>query len=157
MSYSDLKKKHGITKNTATTNSKTNSGSGGYSDLQKKHGISYDVDEKFINTFLTDANRFITSAQDEYNKVGWNNASSFYESRFKAWEDLDSRYSTVSGWLFTNKNSLDKETYNSLSDALSQYKSESTKIISAFKDAKETYGQFKSEEDYNKYRAEHRN
>ena len=65
MSYSDLRKKYGLTSETESkTGSTKASQSGGYAALQKKYGISYDVDEKYLSTFLSDTNSFFGSIND---------------------------------------------------------------------------------------------
>ena len=110
---------------------------------------SQGVDDTFINTFLSDANSFLSSAKDEYGKVGWGNASSSYESRYNTWKDLDSRHTAIRGWLMTNKNKLDEETYKGLSDTLDSYRDSASSIINAFEEAKNHYSKWETEEEYN--------
>ena len=98
MNFEDIRKKHGIgTKDKETTDktedkttTKSTGGSLSYSDIAKKHGISYDVDDTFINTFISDANSFI-SADDDSSFSTWNKLG------------LGSRVDTVRGWLYHNK------------------------------------------------------
>ena len=110
---------------------------------------SRDVDETFINTFLSDANSFLSSAADEYNKVGWGNASSTYKSRNSTWEDLSSRFTKVRGWLLTNKDKLDADTYNSLSETLDSIRTGSYSVMDSFKSANDFYSTFETEDQYN--------
>ena len=110
---------------------------------------SQDVDETFINTFLSDANRFLSSAADDYKKVGWGNASSTYQSRNSTWEDLSSRFTKVRGWLLTNKDKLDADTYSSLSETLDSIRTGSYSVMDGFKSANDFYSQWETEDQYN--------
>jgi hypothetical protein len=124
MNYLDIKKKHGIGTNESETKKKTASGSSSYSDIAKKHGVSYDVDEKYINSFISDANSFMSADKN---------------SSFSTWNKLGlgSRVNTVRGWLYHNKNNLDGETYKSLSDT-----------VDSLAKLNDYYSRFKSEDEY---------
>ena len=108
----------------------------------------YDVDESFINTYLSDANRFMSSANDDYSKVGWGNASSSYKSRRDTWTDLNYRHGIVQGWLETNKDRLDENTYKEFSASLDSIRSGGSDIVGAFSEAKDFYSSFDTEDDY---------
>ncbi len=112
MNYEDIRKKHGLgTKDkedeetTKKGTSQSTSGNLSYADIAKKHGVSYDVDEKYLKSFISDANSFAkadkTTSYSTFNKL-----------------DLGSRSSNIRGWLNHNKSKLDEETYKSLSDAV---------------------------------------
>ena len=117
-------------------------------------GKNYDVNEDFINTYISDANSFLKSAEKDYGSIGWGNASSAYESRNATWEDLYSRSTAIRRWIYNNKSRLDKETYKSLSEALDSYKNGVSSTLDAFKSAKDYYGQWATEDAYNTYAAE---
>ena len=127
MNYLDIKKKHGIGTSEEETTKKKTSGSSSYSDIAKKHGVSYDVDEKYLNSFISDANSFISADKN---------------SSFSTWNKLGlgSRVNTVRGWLYHNKNNLDEETYKSLSDT-----------VDSFARLNDYYSQFESEDAYIKW------
>ena len=128
MSYSDLRKKHGITSSTGSKTGSTSQSGGGYAALQKKYGINYDVDEKYLTTFISDTNSFFDSISA--GSISYNDAT----SRLR---DLSTRYDTVEGWLYQNKSNLDEETYKSLSS-----------LKDKFSGIKKYYSQWETEEDY---------
>ncbi len=112
------------------------------------HKHNYVVDENFINTFLSDANRFMSSATDDFSKVGWGNASSSYENRRNAWTDLNYRKGIVQGWLESNRDRLDENYYKELSASLDSLGAGGSDIVEAFSSAKGHYSQWKTEDDY---------
>ena len=130
MSYSDLRKKHGITSNTESKTGNTNKSQsgGGYAALQKKYGISYDVDEKYLTTFISDTNSFFDSIND--GSISFNDAT----SRLR---DLSARYNTVEGWLYQNKSNLDEESYKALYS-----------LRSKLAGIQKYYSQWETEDDY---------
>lgn len=109
------------------------------------------VDESYINTFVSDANSFLSSAEKDYGTVGWGNASSVYDGRSSTWQDLESRADTIEAWLYKNKANLDSEAYDNLSTAVSSYRSNASSIVDAFKNAKDYYSQWSTEDEYNTY------
>ena len=151
MSYSDVLRKHGLSPTSSKKKDENKSSTTsriGVDAILKKHGISYDVDDNFINTFLTDANRFLSSAEDEYGKIGWGNASPAYESRKNTWSDLSSRSNTIRGWLYSNKSKIHEDDYKGLFDTLDSFDNSASSIIKAFEGAKNHYSQWKTEDDY---------
>ena len=136
MNYEDIRKKYGLgTKEKEDKDKTTNKTTGGglsYADIAKKHGISYDVDEKYLNSFISDINTF--SKADESALYGtWNKL------------DLGSRANTVRGWLYHNKSNYDAETYKSLSDAVDNY----VKLS-------KVYSQFNTEDEFNSWYKEYK-
>ena len=125
MNYLDIKKKHGIGTSESESKETTTNSSLSYSEIAKKHGISYDVDEKYINSFISDVNSYISTDEN---------------SLFSTWNKLGlgSRANTVRGWLYHNKNNLDEKTYKSLSDTV-----DSLVSLDSY------YSQFESEDVYN--------
>lgn len=133
MDFEDIRKKHGLgakdekDEDKDKTTSTTTGGGLSYADIAKKHGISYDVDDKYLDSFISDINAF--SKTDEAALYGtWNKL------------DLGTRANTVRGWLYHNKSSYDAETYKSLSDAVDNYVK-----LSDF------YSKFANEDEYNKW------
>ena len=119
-------------------------------DRMKDEGFSWDVDENYINTFITDANNFIESAQTDYKGIEWGNASSTYDSKRETYSDLNKRTDYLNAWLKSNKDRLDAETYKSLSESLKTISSSTSSIMSGFEEYKNYYSQWETEEDYNK-------
>ena len=149
MSYADLRKKFGLEEEDEEVTREEKAKR--YNELRNSSGLSYDqVDDNYINTFISDSNSFFSSAQGDYEKVGWSNAASTYESRYKTWQNLNGRAASISNWLSTNKSKLNKETYNNLSSALKSYYIDSAQSMTYFKRAQDTMSQYKTEADYNK-------
>lgn len=109
------------------------------------------VDQKYIDTFRTDVNTFLTTADKDYGGVGWGNASSSYDSRNTTWQDLNTRADAIGAWLFQNKKSVDSDTYKTLSDELSSFRGSGSSIMDTFKSAVDYYSQWQSEDEYNKW------
>jgi hypothetical protein len=119
---------------------------------ERKKYLSIDtngVDDKYINTFISDASNFLGSAEDEYSKIGWGTASSAFDSRNNAWKDLGSRYDTVKAWLYKNRDKIGDESYKSINEALDSYYSGANSVVNTFKSAKDFYSQFDTEDAYN--------
>ena len=116
-------------------------------DFIRRH--TYNVDGNFISTFISDANRFVSSANDDYGKVGWGNASSSYESRRNAWTDLSYRNTIVQGWLESNKDRLDENVYKEIYASLDGLRTGGSDILTAFSKAKDYYSRWDSEYAYN--------
>ena len=109
------------------------------------------VDQTYINTFITDANSFLGSAEEDYKNMGWSNASTTYRTKRSTWNDLEVRASHICEWLNRNKGKLDADTYKSLSDALSSFNSNASSMLDSFKSASEFYSQFDTEDAYNSW------
>ena len=156
MKYSDIKKKYGIgtvatnltTKEEDEEKKKTSGNKPSYSDIANKHGISTEVDEDYVNKFLSDANSFFSSAEKDYSAIGWGNASSSYTSKKSTYDDLDIRSVRISNWLKQNKDRLDEETYKSLSDAIATFDTNASSVIGSFREANDYYSQWETEDDY---------
>ncbi|MBR2335843.1 MAG: DEAD/DEAH box helicase family protein [Clostridia bacterium] len=82
------------------------------------------VDENYINTFVSDANKFLGTTKLDNSSYG-------------TWKDLSTRADTISGWLYKNNGSINAEVYNSIADA-----------INKFNTATKDFTQFKTEDDY---------
>jgi predicted nucleotidyltransferase len=123
-----------------------------YEERRKYNSIdTSNVNEEYINSFISDAKKFLSSAQEEYGKVGWSNAASSYENINKSYSDLNTRYDTVKAWLYKNKNNLDEKSYNDLYKGLDSVGSGFSSTIDAFSNAKDYYSQWDTEEDYNEW------
>ena len=120
--------------------------------IKKYNSIQTDsVDQKYIDSFMTDANAFQTTAEKDYGGLGWSNASSVYDSRNATWQDLNTRADTISAWLYKNRNSIDKETYDSFNKSLSNFRSTGSFIIDDFKSKVDYYSHFATEDEYNEW------
>ena len=122
----------------------------------KKYYSTFDtssVNDEYINTFISDVNNFFKGTEETYNSIGWGNASSVYDSTNKTWQGLKTRQDTINAWLYKNRNNLTEESYKSLSDTMSSIDSGASSILGGFADAKKFYGQWETEDSYNKWKA----
>ena len=121
-------------------------------DKLKNEGFS--LDNSYIESFINDANSFFDTVEKDYSGLGWGNASSVYNSRQSTWNDLDSRSRAISAWLEHNKDSLDSDAYKSLYDTIENIKSGATSTLDAFRQAKDYYAQWDTEDAYKAYEAQ---
>lgn len=149
--YAELKKR---VKSGQTSTQTTKSGTSSYAELKEKakqERFEEDVkkvDSSYINLFIDTANRYLSSAEEDYGKVNWGNASKAYQSRQATTADLDRRRDVIRSWLDSHKSSLDGDTYTNISSILDQYSSGATSIMGAFREARDVYGQYSSQEEY---------
>lgn len=109
------------------------------------------VDQKYIDAFISDSTNFLSNAQKSYSSLGYSNASSTYDTISSTWKDLDARRNTIAAWLYKNKNTINKETYDSVSESLNSFGTDAQSIISSFENALNEYSKFETEADYNSY------
>ena len=142
-----------------TTNSTSSSGNSGQTSsggnwLERARQLRYEedaknVDDSYIDIFMTEANKYRSSAQSEYEKMSWSNASDVASSRRKAQEGLDHKYNVISRWLENNRSKLSEDRYRSVYDMLDTYSRDSKAILDSFDKAEKYYSQWETEEDYN--------
>ena len=118
---------------------------------ERQNNLASDVDEDYINKFMDDMNAFYSSAEEDYNNLGWSNASSSYDAKNSAWQDLSSRSSKVRSWLVLNRGKFDSDTYRNLITSLIQFEKNATSIVDNFSSAANHYGQWQTEDAYNRY------
>lgn len=107
------------------------------------------VDQTYIDTFIKDANDFFSSSEKDYSGVNWSTASSLFDSKSTSSQDLITRADTIGAWLLKNRNTLNDESYSSLSKALSEYRSGISSVVNSFKSERDLYAQFDTEDAYN--------
>ena len=130
--YNERKKK----KNEENTGGK--SASGGVADRYERNQYYQTLDtdsvnEEYINTFISDSNRFFS---------GINDGSVSYSGATSTVGDLGTRLDTIQGWLYKNRKSLDEKTYNDLSSTFDQ-------LSGSISSARDYYSQWDSEDAYN--------
>ena len=128
-------------------------------DLLKRHKAyqsadTSGVDQKYIDSFIKDSNAFLTTAEKDHGGLGWGTASSAYESRNTTWQDLNARADTIGAWLYKNRDSIDRETYDSLNTSLEDIRRSGSSVMDAFKNAMDYYSQWDTEDAYNAWYAE---
>ena len=109
------------------------------------------VNNEYINSFITDSNNFFKGVEDTYKGIGWGNASSVYDSTNNTINELRARGDTINAWLYKNKDRLKPEDYDSLSKTINDVYSGYDSVIGGFDNAKQFYGQFNTEDDYNSW------
>lgn len=124
-------------KKTQEEGSENKAASGGVAERYKRNQYyqtldTDSVDEKYISTFMSDANSFFSGVNE--------NAIS-YDAAKSTLGDLSTRHDLIQGWLYKNKSKLDKEAYKSLSSTFDGLKS-------SFDGVKDFYSQWESDEDY---------
>ena len=121
------------------------------SDLMAKYGGGADVDDKYINTFITDANRYLDNSKTSYGVIGYSTASSAYDAQSKTYKELTSRASSISSYLRKNRDKLDAKSYSELMSQLDEITKVMYSTNHAFYDAKRYYSQWETEDDYNRW------
>lgn len=121
-------------------------------DRVKNEGVrtdSFGVDQKYIDSFINDANSYISSAQNDYNAMEWKTSSSVSSSRADSYSDLYNRGQRVLAYVKANKGNLDKEDYDSFISSMESTMDALYGINNTFAEKAGVYAKFKSEEDYN--------
>lgn len=109
------------------------------------------VDDSYIDTFFNDAMDFLDGNAARYTGLNWGNASTTYQDVSASWTDLDYRRNVVQKWLELNKDYLDQTYFNDASEFLKTLDSDAQNHLSVFKNEKDYYSQWDTEEDYNAY------
>ena len=112
------------------------------------------MDEEYISNFISDADEFFKSSENDFKGIGWSNASSTYSSKASKLYDLETRGKNIRSWLSKNKNKIDAKTYSNLTQALDNFDKDSVSIIESFLNARDFYAQFDTEDAYNAYMEE---
>lgn len=157
------KKESGLSQNdsfkqTETRNTKSGSGSSFDSlrkEMERKYNPVTGVDHDYINSFTSDAERFLNSAEDDYNRMIADPFSDVYDTRQKTANDLRERSFAISQYLDENKNSIDEETLNGFRSFLDEFdKASSDSRYSFYKhntSMRDLYSQFNSEDEFNEW------
>ena len=118
-----------------------------YKDI-KASDYDFGVDDKYITSFIEDSQAHIKKAQDNYDKVGYNDAKSAYESNTNSSNDLRERANTIRSYINANKGNLDTKTYSNLSSYLDAYGEDSQNISMSYKSKLDYFSQFEDEDAY---------
>ena len=150
-SYQKLKDRlKGI--NTSRQESKTS-----YEKLKDKFGnasLSFGdvgVDEDYINAFFNEASDWLNTAQSDYDKITWSDASFFWLGRKESYEDLSSRAQYVRAFINSNKNKISEEQYDKFISFLDDFSKGSSDVLNAFDSANKYYTQWATQEEYDDY------
>lgn len=109
------------------------------------------VDSDYINNFISEANNYMQSAQRDFGKGGFStNYANLYNDYYDSGMNLTSKSNRIYSYLEQNKSNMDRDEYDSLSEYLTSFNKGVGNIVSGIKQSKDIYGQFNSEEEYNK-------
>ena len=151
-SYEELKRKVSSGRNSEGQSQTQTTGS--YTDLKKKvqkerfEEDVRNVNSDYINLFIRTSNDFLGTAQEEYGKVGWENAYKSYQTRESAKKDLDYRQSVIRSWLDANPQGLDGDAYKALSESMDYFGANASSILDSFASARDYYSQWDTLDDY---------
>ena len=109
------------------------------------------VNDSYINSFISDSDKFVVDAQDSFKNLGWSNASSSYDTVSNTWKDLKTRQDIITAWLRKNRNVLSDEKRNSIIKSLDNSSMSGYSVISKYENALNEYSQFASEDEYNQW------
>jgi len=122
-----------------------------FSDWSNTKVVAKTVTPDYIKSFVTDAESFIGSAQNDLNNTNWENSFSVYAEKQSKWIELDKKARNIEYWLKSNENKIDPDTLDSYYKFLNSLKESGTSIVDAFKSTRHMYSQFESEKAYNDY------
>ena len=122
------------------TGKSTANGSSNYlQQLREKNTKNYsarNIDDDYINSFLADSNRFLNSANADWDRFGYTNSSSIFKSRQDKALDLRTRSSAIRDYLQRNKDSIDSQTYRELTNYLDEFEKYSSASMAEFNQAR---------------------
>lgn len=142
-------------KRTPSTSTDTGTGTGWLERArQRKYNEDVqNVDSSYINLFVDTANDFFSSAEEDYNNVGWWNAYKAYQNRENSKNDLEYRSNVIRDWLKNNQGRLDANTLQALTNSLDYFSTNAQSVVDSFSGARDFYSQFETEDAYNEYAA----
>lgn len=118
-------------------------------EIKKKYYLDTTVDEAFVNSYFTDVSNFFTKAEADSQNVGYANAASAYDSRTADLADFKHRSRAISDFVEKNKGNMKQEDYDSITAQMKEINNALIGVDNGFREAKEYYAQWATEEDYN--------
>ena len=109
-----------------------------YLDRLKKKYIPT-VDQNYINSFMTDADSFLGSAQRDYGSISPETVTSVYSTRRQTASDLRKRAFAIRQYLDDNKGSIEADKYDSLISYLDNYDKVSNQSMMDFAAAMKSF------------------
>lgn len=106
------------------------------------------IDTDYVNKFITDVNDFFDGTENEYGKLGVKNAAQVYGAYAQRFTDLNRRSDIVLNYLSRNRDTIGEEEYQKLSKQIKDAQGVMLDNLNAFRDAKNYYTQWETEEDY---------
>jgi hypothetical protein len=130
------------------TTKKVNGNKLTFSEWSKQKRAS-EVDQNYINTFVSDIDKYISGAEKKYSDMGWSNADDIANANKLQWDDLYERASRISDYFNMNQYQYDEKTYKEVTDMLNHYMYLGDEITSSFDNAYKEISKSRTEEEYN--------
>ena len=109
------------------------------------------VDNDYIQSFISDANEFMSGTSSRYKDIGYSNASSYYDEYTSTSRELGKRADTIRAYLNSNRSNLDEKAYTSLMDSLDSFDKRRNSVWNQLRETANFYSKWKTEDDYNKW------
>lgn len=125
--------------------------------ISERWNKRFDVDDAYINTFVNDANAFVSRVKSDFNKLDYASATAsssadYYRSLQRTEDDLSTRAWKIQNYLNTHKGDVDEEVYKNFSDYLKAFSS--PQFSRQFQGARDYYSQWATADDYAKAMAQ---
>ena len=154
---SEMNKKYGNEKEDEKKEKKTSSSSTKSNfqtirqEMEEKYNPKVTVDTSYINTFISDAGKYMDSMEADFKGMGVSSSESVYNQRKKEADDLRARSWAINQFLADNKDSLDPDRYKNLTSYLDSFDDASAQSIYDFYRNREYYSQWDTDEAYKTY------
>ena len=109
------------------------------------------VDTGYINSFIDSSNRFFATVGEDYEGIGWDNASSIYNKHQATLDYLYRQRDIIESWMGENRDALDDETYASLVSIFDNFRQGSSSVDQALTEARDYYDKNANEDEYLAY------
>lgn len=124
-------------------------------DIKRKAAasIAQGVDDKYIQSYLTDSQKYFTQAKSDIDGLSWESATNtdMINNRKKSGADLLSRSNKIRAYLNVHRDSMDEDTYNSWMAQLDSDKKSYSSIAGYFDSAYDNYSQYEGQQHYDIY------
>ncbi len=123
----------------------------GYQMSDRLKGLTGNIDQDYVDRYLTDTNAFLSRSVDNINSMGYSEAMSgkLRESYQKERDDLLARGKYIRTYLQNNQGKLDKATVGQLMDYLDKVDDSYRSVNEAYSGRRSFYSQWETEDDYN--------
>lgn len=121
-----------------------------YSEI-KPSNYDFGVDDKYVNDFVTESNNYFKKAYEDSKSVGFSNASSLYDTNKSTDYALREKANTIKAFYNANKQKIGKDSYDKMMSYLDDFNSQSSNSLGFYKNLRDYYSQWGSEDEYNQY------
>lgn len=123
--------------------------------IKKVNSGAYDfgVDDNYINSFLEEADKYISDTQSNVQNIGYKTAGSTYENNSSFASGVRQKAQTIKAYLNTHSN-VPKDTKDRLLSYIESFERYSGNVVTNLYQTKNYYNKWETEEDYNDYVAQ---